>query len=175
MSVLSVGIAIAAGPVATAEPDPDTSAEQPVAAGPPVVTAPVADPDAASPAADACKQFAAALDYAATNYEDFAYATAGGGNTVNYADPSVEDSNVVGRTALRAAAATALNASMAPGVPPEVANPMKSWSLHATKLLFVMGLRGGGDSLNNSAQSMNDDANATQMACAMAGAPAVSG
>ncbi len=36
------------------------------------------------------RQFSVALNYAASNYEDFAYNTAGGGNTVNYADGSVD-------------------------------------------------------------------------------------
>ena len=44
----------------------------------------------------------AALNVAALNYEDFAYATAGNGNYVNYQDPTVGRwSNIVGRTALR--------------------------------------------------------------------------
>ena len=58
------------------------------------------DPGAGGDAmATACKQFSAALGYAASNYEDFAYNSAGGGNNVDYADPIVQSSNVAGRTA----------------------------------------------------------------------------
>ena len=120
----------------------------------------------------ACKQFGAALNVAALNYEDFAYATAGNGNYVNYQDPTVGRSNIVGRTALREAAAAALSASRATGLPPEVSDPMQSWSLHATKLLFVMGLHGSGDSLNSSASQLNTDAHDAQLACALNGARA---
>ncbi|HEY7054581.1 MAG TPA: hypothetical protein VH496_20955 [Mycobacterium sp.] len=126
-----------------------------------------ADPDPA--AVDACKQFAAAINVAATNYEDFAYATAGSGNQVDYASPAVTSSNVTGRTALREAAAAAMGASGTPGLQPEIAGPMRSWSLHATKLLLVMGLRGGGDKLNSTATELNGDTRDAQMACAAAG------
>ncbi len=63
----------------------------------------------------ACRQFGSALDLAASNYEDFAYATAGSGNAVNYQDPNVAQSNLLGRTALREAAGTALDAAGDPG------------------------------------------------------------
>ena len=52
-----------------------------------------------------------------------------------------------------------------PGLPPEVADPMRSWSLHATKLLLVMGLHGGGDTLNSAAE-LNAHGHDGQMACA---------
>lgn len=120
------------------------------------------------PLTDACGQFDVAVNVAAANYEDFAYASAGSGNFVDYQDPEVWRSNVVGRTALRQAAGAALSASATPGLPPEVAGPMRSWSLRATKLLLVMGLRGGGDTLNSSATGMNADAEAVQMACTVA-------
>jgi hypothetical protein len=129
--------------------------------------------DAANPAAaDACKQFGVALNYAASNYEDFAYNSAGSGNYVNYGDPVVANSNVVGRTALREAAATALSASMTPGLQADIASPMRSWSLRATKLLLSMGLHSGGDSLNSTATALNKDAHDVQMACAIAGTSA---
>ncbi len=65
---------------------------------------------AGNPVAQACKQFDQAISIAALNYQDFAYATAGTGNYVDYSDPKVERSNTLGRTALRgAAAATQLN------------------------------------------------------------------
>lgn len=125
--------------------------------------------ESGNPISAACKQFGAALNLAAQNYEDFAYATAGNGNYVDYQDPTVSRSNIVGRTALREAAAVALSASRAPGLPPEVSDPMQSWSVHATKLLLIMGLRGGGDSLNSSANQLNVDAHDAQLACALNG------
>lgn len=134
-------------------------------------------PDAAPPpdqgtyaaVVTACKQFGAALDFAANNYEDFAYNTAGGGNSVNYDDPNVANSNVVGRTALREAASTAMDASNTPGLPGDISAPMRSWSLRAAKLLLIMGIRGGGDSLNSTANDMNTDAKNAQMACSING------
>jgi len=122
-----------------------------------------------SPVAQACAQFDAALSVAAVNYEEFAYATAGNGNFVDYQDPNVEQSNVIGRTALRTAAATALAAAGTPGLPPDVASPMRSWSLRATKLIVIMGLRGGGDSLNATANQLNIDADEALLACAANG------
>lgn len=121
---------------------------------------------AGNPVAQACKQFDRAIAIAALNYRDFAYATSGGGDYVDYSDPEVKSSNVVGRTALRGAAAAALDASRVPGLPPEVSDPMQSWSAQATKLLLVMGLRRGGDSLNENATRLNEHAYEAQMACA---------
>lgn len=113
-----------------------------------------------------------ALDHAASYYEDFAYDSAGSGNSVNYDDPNVANANVFGRTALRESAAAAMSAASTPGLPNDVASPMRSWSLHAAKLLVIMGIRGGGDSLNSTADDMNTDANNAQMACALNGARA---
>ena len=131
----------------------------------PYDVAAVAETDA--PMSEACTRFTAALNLAALNYEEFAYATAGAGNSVDYRDPNVWQSNVIGRTALREAAREALDASRTPGTPPEISGPMRSWSLGATKLLVIMGLRGGGDSLNAAATALNADAQSTQMACAL--------
>lgn len=176
--VLVVFPLIGGSPVAWADPaasaDPADPADLPVADV--AVAAAAGSAPAAADAGDAvgaaCKQFGAALNVAAANYEDFAYATAGNGNYVNYQDPTVGRSNVVGRTALREAAAAALSASHTPGLPQEVSDPMQSWSLHATKLLVVMGLHGGGDSLNSSANQLNVDAHDAQLACALGGARA---
>src|ERR1700758_2885767 len=93
-----IGLALAAtasaDPTDTAEPDPAT----PGAVGtPPTISTQVAS-DGSSASASACKLFGTAINYAAINYEDFAYATAGGGNYVNYGDPEVTSSNVAGRT-----------------------------------------------------------------------------
>jgi hypothetical protein len=53
-----------------------------------------------------------------------------------------------------------------------VSDPITAWSLRATKLLVVMGLHGGGDSLNSNATELNSDAHDAQMACATHGARA---
>ena len=173
-------LATSSASVAWADPADNPGAGSPAPAenapGPEVFAAgadpggPVAAaPQSGDPVADACRHFGAALNVAASNYEDFAYATAGNGNTVDYQDPNVWRTNVIGRTALREAAATALAAARTPGLPPEVADPMTAWSLRATKLLVVMGLRGGGDSLNSNANELNSDAHDAQMACATHG------
>ena len=163
-------------PVASADPESPGRAPQPVpvnaAAPAPPLDAPPPDAAPSTAVPDACQQFGAALDFAATHYEDFAYGTAGNGNSVNYQDPTVANSNVIGRTALREAAAAAMSAASTPGLPADIAAPMRSWSLHAAKLLVIMGIRGGGDSLNSTANDMNTDANNVQMACALNGARA---
>lgn len=128
-----------------------------------------AQPDAGSPVLNACGMFDASVNFAAANYEEFAYATAGNGDFVDYQDPTVSRTNVVGRTALRQAAAGALSASRTAGLPPEVADPMRTWSLHATKLVLLMGLHGGGDSLNSSVAQLNTESNEALMACAANG------
>lgn len=160
--------ALACPPVGWAEPADPSAEPIPAASGP--APGPVAIPgQSSSPVAQACAQFDAALSVAAVNYEEFAYATAGNGNFVDYQDPNVEQSNVIGRTALRTAAATALAAAGTPGLPPDVADPMRSWSLRATKLIVIMGLRGGGDSLNATATQLNTYADEALLACAANG------
>lgn len=170
-SLIALGIGLAVVPVASADPAETDQTESPDpgpgASAPTRFTAVTGDESPA--AAEACKQFSAAMNSAAANYEDFAYATAGSGDVVNYADPTVQDSNVVGRTALREAAALALSASGTPGLQPEIAAPMQSWSMNAAKLLLIMGLRGGGDALNSAANDLNTDAHNVQLACAAAG------
>ncbi len=172
-SVIGVGLSLVF--VAGAAADPNDAAADPAVPIPGQQADPLAaavPPDQGAGVAAACSQFGAAISYAATNYEDFAYNSAGSGNLVNYQDPSVHSSNVVGRTALREAASAAMSAANLPGVPPEVSSPMRSWSLHATKLVLIMGLRGGGNSLNNTADDMNTDAHDAQLACAANGARA---
>lgn len=120
------------------------------------------------PTKDACDLFNKAVNYAAINYEDFADFGAGSGNYVNYADQTVDNANVAGRTALRQAAGAALNASGIPGAAPETTAPMRNWSLSAAKLVLVMGVRGGGDTLNSTATELNTSAREAQMACALA-------
>lgn len=176
----ALAITLATAPAGFAEPDAqppantapgpaaDSSQPAPLAADP-NQPAPAPDGGAPAPSEIACKSFSQALNFAAANYEDFAYDSAGTGNAINYADPNVQNSNVTGRTALRQAAGTAMDAANTPGLQPDISAPMRSWSLRATKLLLVMGLRGGGDRLNTTATNMNEDARAVQMTCAAAG------
>lgn len=167
-SLIAFGLTV--GPIASADPS-DPAATDANAAPPAANAAPA--PAGPNPAAsDACKQFAAAMQFAANHYEDFAYDTAGSGDSVDYANPLVVSDNQNGRIALREAAGAAMDASTTPGVPPEVSAPMQAWSLQATKLILVMGLHGGGDALNSTATEMNTDAHNAQLACAQAGAHA---
>ena len=129
---------------------------------------PLQTADPSSPASMACSQFAAALDSASVHYGQFAD-TIDGTPRPNYVDPTVSGTNALGRTALRQAAALALTAAGTPGLQPEIATPMRAWSLDATKLLLKMGLRGGGETLNVTATELNGDASTAQMACAAAG------
>ena len=119
--------------------------------------------------ATACKQFSMALDVASSNYEDFAYASAGGGNFVDYQDPNVARTGLIARTALRESAAVALSSAQTPGLPQDVSDPMRSWSMRATKLSLILSLRGGGDSMNATVADMNADGQDAQIACARAG------
>lgn len=151
--VIAVAMAMAMAPVALADPT-----------GTPVG----ADTQSDNPAAAACGQFATGLDLAATYYSDFANNIAGDAPP-NYTSPIVVESNVTGRTALRQAAAEALSASGTPGLQPEIANPMRAWSMSATKLLLLMGLHTGVDTINGSATDLNNNTNKVQMACAAAG------
>lgn len=168
MAAPVLACAVLCAPVGAAEPanplpDPETVAAE----GAPVPgRLPAPDPIGGNPVGEACALFAAALNVAAANYEEFAYASAGGGNYVDYRDPEVASTNVVGRTALRQSATAALSASRTPGLPPDVSGPMRSWSLRAAKLMTIMGLRRGGDSLNDTATDLNADAEQALMACA---------
>ncbi|WP_234792750.1 hypothetical protein [Mycolicibacterium fortuitum] len=173
------GIGFAAMPCATAEPGDEAGAPGPVAPQlPPVAAvAPAAGPvpvpvastdDPGAPAVTACSTFANALDSASTFYGDFADSIEGV-ERPDYGDPTISTTNTSGRTALREAAASALNAAGTPGLSPDIANPMRSWSFGATKLLLKMGLRSGGQSLNDTATQLNNDATNAQMACAAAG------
>jgi len=119
--------------------------------------------------ATACKQFIVALNVASSNYEDFAYASAGGGNFVDYQDPNVARTGLIARTALRESAAVALSSAQTPGLPQDVSDPMRSWSMRATKLSLILSLRGGGDSMNATVADMNADGQDAQIACARAG------
>lgn len=158
---MAVGIGLAVSPTALADDViVDGSGAGPVQ----VAAAPTSD-GASAPALQACGQFAQVLDGASTYYGDFADSFEGS----NYSDPAVDSSNALGRTALRESAAAALQAAQTPGLDPTIADPMRTWSLGATKLLVMMGLRIPGDTLNGTATEMNNQAEKVQMACAAAG------
>jgi hypothetical protein len=170
---VAVGIGLAAAPVAAGQPDAGaqgdgTATLPPVAAAPPVQMSAPTSENANPVAVAACSQFADVLDATSTYYGDFADALETHA-APNYSDPYVEDSNVLGRTALRQGAGVAMSAANTPGLPPDIANPMRSWSLDATKLLVKMGLRTPGGTLDVTANEMNNDATAVQQGCAAAG------
>jgi hypothetical protein len=158
-----VGLAI----VPSAAADPDDTVQNPGLPGPVTVAGPTAD-NADPAAVTACSQFADALDASSTYYGDFADALETYAQP-DYQDPATVSSNTVGRTALRQSAGEAMDAANTPGLGPDIADPMRSWSFGATKLLIKMGLRGGGESLNSTANDMNSDATKAQEACAAAG------
>jgi hypothetical protein len=172
-SAIAFCIGLGIIPIASAEPTDGTDADAPPP-GPGTVAPTAFTPGTPeNPAAgDACKQFGVAMNYAATNYEDFAYATAGGGNVVNYGDPNVDYSNAAGRAALKEAASVAFSAAGTPGLQPEIAGPMQAWAMNAAKLVLMMGVHAGGDSLNGAATDLNNDSRKVQMACAAAGTKA---
>jgi hypothetical protein len=160
-SLIAFGIGLAIAPTASADPnDPVEGASS--------ATSPVDGDDAGTAAISACSKFADALDGASTYYGNFADAIEGA-DSPDYSDPYISTANQTGRTALREAAASALDASATPGLQPEIADPMRLWSADTTLLLVKMALHGGGQGLNNTATDINDDASNTQMACAHAG------
>ena len=161
VSAIVFGFGLMATPVALADDSGgDTSGPGPVS----VVAADPSD-NATQPAVAACGAFAQVLDDSSNYYGDFADSFEGS----DYADPAVDSSNVTGRTALRQAAAVAMQTAGTPGLDPSIANPMRIWSLGASKLLVKMGLRIPGDSLNSTANEMNNQAEQVQQACAAAG------
>ncbi|MDH6194618.1 hypothetical protein M2272_001247 [Mycobacterium frederiksbergense] len=183
---IALGVGFAVMPTASADPDGAVHTDAAPLPGPaapvlpelpPVVPGAAADPapvpvastdDPGAPAVTACSTFASALDSASTFYGDFADSIEGL-ERPDYGDPTVSTTNTSGRTALREAAGSAMNAAGTPGLSPDIANPMRSWSFGATKLLLKMGLRTGGQSLNDTATQLNSDASNAQMACAAAG------
>ena len=76
---------------------------------------------------------------------------------------------MTGRTALRQAAAASLTASTTPGLQPDIAIPMQSWSVNATKLMILVGVRAPIDPVNGKATDLNKDAENVELACAAAG------
>jgi hypothetical protein len=148
-------------PTASAD-DSETDSSTPGA----VVSSGVDPSDNASDSAvKACDAFAQVLDDSSNNYGDFADEF----ETSNYSDPAVDSTNATGRTGLRQDAATAMQTADTPGLDPSIADPMRVWSLGATKLLLEMGLRIPEDTLNSTATQMNAQAIGVQKACAAAG------
>ena len=159
-SLVALGVGLTFIPTASAD-DVGTDGSS----GPVVVTAVDPSDGAAGGAVAACGTFAEVLEGSSTYYGDFADSFEGS----DYSDPAVDSSNAVGRTALRQSAATAMTAAQEPGLDPSIADPMRIWSLGATKLLVMMGLRVPGDTLNGTVTEMNNQATKVQEACAAAG------
>jgi hypothetical protein len=160
-SFFALGVALAGVPTASA----DDVGTDPSSPGPVVVTPVDPSDNVTDAAAQACGTFAQVLDGSASYYGEFADSFEGS----DYSDPAVNSSNSVGRTALRQSAGVAMDAANTPGLQPEISDPMRVWSLGATKLLLKMGLRISGDSLNSTATEMNNQAEKAQLACAAAG------
>jgi hypothetical protein len=160
-SFITLSIGIACAETASADDGSTDDSQNPAVQ---VNSVPMSD-DAAGPAVTACAAFADALDGASTYYGEFADSFEG----TSYNDPAVQSSNSVGRTALRQAAGVAMDAANTPGLDPAIGDPMRTWSVDATKLLLKMGLHISGESLNTTATEMNTDATNAQQACAAAG------
>lgn len=160
-SVIVLGIGMTVAPTAFADDSGTDDTSQPGVA----VSAVDPSDNAQPPAVQACGEFAQILDDSSNYYGDFADSFEGS----DYSDPAVASSNAVGRTALRQAAAAAMTAAQTPGLDPSIADPMRMWSLGATKLLVEMGLRIPGDTLNSTATEMNTQATLAQKGCAAAG------
>lgn len=160
-SVIVLGISLTVAPTASAD---DSGTDGPLQPGVAVTAVDPSD-NAQPPAVQACGEFAQILDDSSNYYGDFADSFEGS----DYNDPAVASSNAVGRTALRQAAAAAMSAAQTPGLDPSIADPMRAWSLGATKLLVEMGLHIPGETLNTAATEMNNQAVQVQQACAAAG------
>jgi hypothetical protein len=160
-SLIALGVGLTVLPTASAD-DVGTDGSS---AGPVVVTAVDPSDGTTDSAVTACGTFAQVLEGSANYYGDFADSFEGS----DYSDPAVDSSNAVGRTALRQSASIAMTAAQEPGLDPSIADPMRIWSLGATKLLVMMGLRIPGDALNGTVTEMNNQATKVQEACAAAG------
>jgi hypothetical protein len=161
VSFFALSVGLAGVPTASA----DDVGTDPSSDGPVVVTPVDPSDNATDVSAMACGTFAEALDGSSNYYGEFADSFEGS----DYSDPAVDSSNTVGRTALRQSAGVVMDAAQTPGLDPSIADPMRVWSLGATKLLLKMGLRISGDSLNSTATEMNNQAEKAQQACAAAG------
>jgi hypothetical protein len=161
-ALLLAGAAVAFAPAAWA--DEDDAAPAPGVGS--VQVAGVDPADNADPAAvQACAAFAQVLDGSSYYFGEFADSFEGS----DYNDPAVQSSNQVGRQAMRESAGTAMSAANTPGLSPDIAEPMRAWSMGATAMWAKMGLRIPGESLNTTATGMNDNAARVQQSCAAAG------
>jgi hypothetical protein len=160
-SVMALCIGLMVIPAAST----DDLGSEPPSPGPVVVTPADPSDNVTDAAAQACGTFAQVLDGSSSYCGEFADSFEGS----DYSDPAVDSSNGVGRTALRQSAGVAMDAANTPGLQPDIAEPMRVWSLGATKLLVKMGLRISGDSRNSTATEMNNQAEMVQTACAAAG------
>lgn len=149
-------------PSADADPEAPAPAPAPVDASASVQASGVTSANADPAAVAACSQFAAALDTAADGYGAFA-------DDLENNDPYIGQSNAAGRSSLQASAKAAMDASNTPGLSPEIASPMRSWSVGAAKLFVKMGIGMTGGSLDNTATEVNTNAEAVQRECAAAG------
>lgn len=122
----------------------------------------VTSPDANPAAVAACGKFAEALDGASDGYGNYA-------DSLDDNDPGANTTNTVGRTSLRQSAATAMDAANTPGLSPDIADPMRAWSMGAAKLILKMGLHMTGGTLDDTATQVNNNAEAVQRGCAAAG------
>ena len=62
-----------------------------------------------------------------------------------------------------------MDAANTPGLSPEIADPMRSWSVGAAKLFVKMGIGMRGSTLDSTATEVNNNAEAVQRGCAAAG------
>ncbi|BBX86093.1 hypothetical protein [Mycolicibacterium aubagnense] len=144
----------------SAEADPDAPA--PVDASASVQSTGVTSAGADPAAVAACSQFASALDNAADGYGAFA-------DDLENNDPYIGQSNAAGRSSLQTSAKVAMDAANTPGLSPEIADPMRSWSVGAAKLFVKMGIGMTGSTLDSTATEVNTNAEAVQRGCAAAG------
>jgi hypothetical protein len=168
-ALIGFALVVALAPIANADPQDTADPAVPAPVGPAVPAVAGVTSDNADPAAvQACGQFADVLEGTSSYYGDFADALETWDH-IDYNDPATSASNETARTALRQGAGATMSAANTPGLSPDIADPMRSWSWGATKLLVKMGVRGGRETLNTTADQMNNDATNVQQACAAAG------
>lgn len=160
--VAASAIVLGAGAFGQPSAEADDDAPAPVDVGASVQAAGVTSGNADPAAVAACSQFASALDTAADGYGAFA-------DDLENNDPYIGQSNAAGRSSLQTSAKVAMDASNTPGLSPDIAAPMRSWSVGAAKLFVKMGIGMTGSTLDNTATEVNTNAEAVQRGCAAAG------
>jgi hypothetical protein len=171
-AVIVGGIGMLWVPQASADPSDNSApvstsadgsgATGPAGDGPSVQSTGVTSANADPAAVVACSKFAEVLDNASDGYGSYA-------DSLDDRDGTANQSNAVGRTSLRESASAAMDAANTPGLSPDVADPMRAWSLGAGKLMVKVGLNMTGDALDSTAAEVNKNAEAVQKACAAAG------